>query len=524
MPDASGPPLNTANMIGHVVSVSGSTVEVTLYYGANELRIGDLVRIDGRGSAVFGIIQALSAADSGWDALRSCEVQLFGEIQDGVGRFQRGVALMPNLGSALLRATHEDLAHVFAPPKTAVSRIGTVHQDRSLPAYILLDELLGKHFAVLGTTGSGKSCSTTVILKSVLRECPAGHIILLDPHDEYSQAFGDLAERITPSDIELPYWLLDFDEIAGFMIPPGLEAANERAILKSAILESKHRYSISENKNWITVDTPVPYRLADLTRAIDQAMGKLEKPDGAANYLRLISRIQALQADKRYAFMFGNVMVKDTLRVIAQRLMRVPVNGKPITVFDLSGVPSEVTDVVVSALGRLVFDLAVWTSSTSRLPVLLVCEEAHRYVPRDAATGFAPTRRALARIAREGRKYGVSLCLITQRPSELDVSILSQCNTFFALRMNNERDQDFVRAVLPESAQGLIGSLPALLNQEAIAVGEGVSLPMRLRFNDLAPEERPRSATAKFSSAWVNDAGMEKTLAEAIDRWRQQAR
>lgn len=524
MPDASAPAIDKDNMIGHVVTVVGSTVTATLYYGAGDLRIGDLVRIAAPGSAVFGMVQALNAADSGWDALRSCDVQLFGEIQAGIGRFQRGVALMPSLGSALYRATHENLANVFAPPESAVSKIGTVHQDSSLPAYIMIDELLGKHFAVLGTTGSGKSCSTTVILKSVLRECKAGHIILLDPHDEYGQAFGDLAERVTPADIELPYWLLDFDEMAGFLIPPSAEAANERAILKGAILEAKQRYTISETKAWITVDTPVPYRLADLTRSIDQAMGKLEKPDGAPIFMRLISRIQALQVDKRYAFMFGNVMVKDTLRTIAQRLMRVPVKGKPITVFDLSGVPSEITDVVVSALGRLVFDLAVWTSSTSRLPVLLVCEEAHRYVPRDTAVGFAPTRRALARIAREGRKYGVSLCLITQRPSELDVSILSQCNTFFALRMNNERDQDFVRAVLPESAQGLIGSLPALLNQESIAVGEGVSLPMRLRFNDLAPEERPRSATAKFSKAWADDTGMEQTLADAIDRWRHQAR
>jgi DNA helicase HerA-like ATPase len=207
---------------------------------------------------------------------------------------------------------------------------------------------------------------------------------------------------------------------------------------------------------------------------------------------------------------------------VLSRLFRIPVEGRPITIVDLSGVPSEILNVVVSVLSRMMFDFAVW--SDRALPMLLVCEEAHRYVPQDTTLGFEPTKKSLSRIAKEGRKYGVSLCVVSQRPSELATGILSQCNTIFALRMSNQKDQEFVRSALSESAMGLMEFLPSLRNAEAIAVGEGVSVPVRIRFNELPEDRRPLSGTAQFSTAWQNDDEDQSFIDTVVERWRRQRR
>jgi DNA helicase HerA-like ATPase len=222
--------------------------------------------------------------------------------------------------------------------------------------------------------------------------------------------------------------------------------------------------------------------------------------------------------------MFSGMMVKDNIVEILSRVLRIPVEGKPITIVDISGIPSEIVDVVVSVLCHTLFDFALWSERNKAMPVLLVCEEAHRYVPSDGAEGFGPTKKVIARIAREGRKYGVGLCLVSQRPSELSSTILSQCNTLFALRMSNERDHAFVRNALPDSAAGLLSALPALRTREAIAVGEGVAVPMRFCFDELEAKFRPMNGTQPVSAAWQDDATTEEFIAETVDRWRRQVR
>ena len=173
---------------------------------------------------------------------------------------------------------------------------------------------------------------------------------------------------------------------------------------------------------------------------------------------------------------------------------------------------------------RINFDFCLWSTQTHSVPVLLVCEEAHRYVPEADNVGFGPTKRIISQIAKEGRKYGVSLCLVSQRPSELSTSILSQCNTLFALRMSNETDQEFIRKAVPESALGMMSSLSSLHIQEAIAVGEGLTVPMRLKFDDLDEAHRPRSGTAAFSTVWREDSMPQTMVAEIVQRWRSQSR
>jgi DNA helicase HerA-like ATPase len=256
---------------------------------------------------------------------------------------------------------------------------------------------------------------------------------------------------------------------------------------------------------------------------LKEGMGMLNKADGASRYLGLISRIESLRADKRYAFMFQNLSVRDNMEQILAQLLRIPTNGKPMTIIDISGLPSEIVDVVVSVLFRLTFELAVWSERGKAPPVLLVCEEAHRYVPEEAGVGFAPTKRVISRIAKEGRKYGVTLCLVSQRPSELAMNSLAQCNTIFALRLSNEHDQAFVGKTLSENSRWLVDSLPSLNTQEAVVVGDGVTVPVHIRFNDLDPDRRPASHDPSFSESWRHEAD-DAFLKRAIDRWRRQTR
>ena len=527
--------------IGRVVCVSGSQI-ITLLdphtfngdaHSRAEIQKGRMVKMQTSNTSVYGLINGLSVpapSNEGQESeISIVEIEVLGEVEqeahNGTNGFKRGVSVFPALGDAVYLATPDDLARVYSRDEPAAMRIGAIHQDRSLPASIVVNDLLGKHFAVLGTTGTGKSCAVTLILHSILERHPNAHVVLLDPHGEYAPAFSDMAELLDPTTLELPYWLLNFEEIEEIVLGTGEPAADRPSaanILRDLILAAKRRYRRDDDGPPITVDTPVPYSLSDLIASIDEAAGRLDKATKATPYLRLKARLRALRDDVRFSFMFGGISVRDNMSKILSRIFRVPVDGKPITILDISSVPWEILNVVVSLLGRLTFDLALW--SDRAVPILLVCEEAHRYAPTSGGVGFEPTKRALARIAKEGRKYGVSLCLVSQRPSELAVEVLSQCNTIFAFRMSNQKDQEFVRGVMSDAALGLLDFLPSLRNAEAIAVGEGVSVPMRLTFDTLDETKRPRGATAAFSEAWQDGESAEGFLDSVVERWRYQRR
>ena len=253
-----------------------------------------------------------------------------------------------------------------------------------------------------------------------------------------------------------------------------------------------------------------------------------KKPSAASRqgpYLKIINKVQTLQEDRRFSFLVRpDDSVKDNLRSILGQYLRIPVHSKPLSIIDLSGVPSNVVDVVVSVLCRMVFDFAVWSPRPIQVPVVLLCEEAHRYAPRKDQAVFQPTKQALSRIAKEGRKYGVGLGLISQRPSELSESILSQCNTLVALRMTNDQDQNFVRRALPDSVSSFVNILPILRTQEALVVGEGAVVPMRIRFSDLPEDERPESANVPFASRWAEESVDRTHVGSVVRRWRRQER
>jgi DNA helicase HerA-like ATPase len=522
------------DILGRVVSVSGSQLRATLtadQFDENSIRIGAMIKVRSTDREVIGTISAAEVETHGFPARSVLVVDLLGEIilsAKEPAQFHQGVSRYPVPGAPVRAATEADLAAVYTRPSVSNVSIGSLYYDATRPAFLLIDELLAKNFAVLGGTGAGKSCAVTLMVSAILTDHPNAHIVVLDPHNEYERAFGDLAEVVNVDNLQLPLWLFDFEEAVGVLVRGGTaqEQEAQTIILKDAITRARRRHSTEDLAAVpITVDTPVPFGAADLLRFIDEAMGRLDNPDTSAPYLRLRARLESLRHDRRFAFLFSDSLaIRDTLSRIVGRLLRIPVSGKPLTIIDLSGIPSEISDVVVSLVCRLTFDFALW-SARERVPaVLLVCEEAHRYVPAAQPIGFGATARALTRIAREGRKYGVSLALISQRPSELSGQVLSQCGTVFAMRLGHYLDQRFIGTALPDAARGMLAALPSMRTQEAIVFGEGVALPMRIRFDDLSLERRPRSDSAKFSKTWQDDTADVDFLNEGIRRWREQSR
>ena len=537
MPDNRLLPTGSDECLGRVIAVSPSGIMALIERhapetnGASPLAMGSLVKIPMCTSTLYLMVTGLRAPlpdlVSSDREMKLAELELLGEVLHGTtsspGRFQRGISWFPTLEDTVYRTSLEDFTLVYAPPDVATAAIGTVH-PHGVPAYLLIDDLLGKHFSIVGTTGSGKSCAVAAILRAVIDCNPNAHVIIVDPHNEYATAFGEHCVLLSPDDgLHLPYWLFNFEEISAIVL--GVEHdVDQMRILGEAILFAKQAYftKIGLEKNG-TIDTPAPYRMSEVLRYLDTAMGSLSRPESVASYQAVKSRVLSLQTDPRYGFVFGSSLaLRDDMAEILSQLFRIPVDGKPITIIDISAVPSEVLNIVISVVCRLTFDFAMWSSRPT--PITIVCEEAHRYAPRNREAGFEPAKRALSRIAKEGRKYGVSICVVTQRPSDLADGLLSQCNTLFALRMTNQDDQAIIRDAVPEASHGLMNFLPALRNGEAIVVGEGVSMPMRVYFAPLLDGNSPKSATASFSAAWSNEFGDLAEIEQTIDRWRRGVR
>lgn len=549
LPERRGAPAAPPQRIAHIVSVSGSQAIAVLDRPVGDpntardprIQIGALMKITTPTTSVVGLISAVSAPtpsmDAGSPEIGLIELNLAGElIHDPATKrlaFRRGVACLPSLGDPVLFADRYDLTRVYAQPSVASIKVGSLYQDAAVPARLLIDDLLAKHFIVVGTTGCGKSSALTCILQRVLADHQYAHIVVLDVHNEYPGAFGEQAELIDPSNLHLPIWLLNFQELTEALTSSDTYRDAEAEILGDGVVNAKRRFldasairstslarRTSENGT-VSVDTPTPYRLSDVVAYIDEQLGKLDRAQSTVPYRRLKTRIETLVSDQRYGFMFGSLTVQDTMTETLGRLFRVPSDGRPITVINLSTVPAEILDVVISVIARLAFDLAVW--SKGGLPMLLVCEEAHRYAPA-SSDKFAPTRQALSRIAKEGRKYGLSLALVTQRPSELDPTVLSQCSTAIAMRLSTERDQAVMRANTHDGALDLLDFLPLLGDREAIAFGQGVAMPMRIRFDDLGVQNKPNEHRAGFSEHWKSP-NMDRAQLEAIiARWRLSGR
>lgn len=532
--------------VGVVVSVTGSHALVLLDTAPADAdrthrpQIGAIMRIDSGASVALGLVSAMSApalaADRNDDQSRLVELELIGEFtkpnSKTPSRFRRGVSTFPTLGDEVNVADREELAALYASHGLASVRVGVVKQDASIPAMVGVNELFSRHTAFLGTTGSGKSCAIALTLRAVLQKYEHAHVVIIDPHNEYAQCFGPSAVLFDATTLSLPFWLLTFEEFAEILFPGRAGYEDEIDILADLVPQAKKINIHAANGGMrlfsdrrsegaaVTVDTPVPFRVSDLMGLIDKTLGGLDSSRSIAPYKRLKVRLQAISQDARFSFMFGALTIQDTMANFLGLLFRIPVEGRPVSILELGGLPSEAAQVIVSVVARLAIEFGLWSSGAT--PIALILEDAHRFAPARESDGFPPTRRALTRIAKEGRKTGVSLWLASQRPTELDPTILSQCNTIFALRLANQSDQDALRAAVPDASSSLLSSLPSLGMGEAIAVGEGVPLPTRIRFDALPRDLIPRSQTASFSDGWSVAVDDPTFLDRIVEQWRAQ--
>ncbi len=540
--------------IGRVLTVESSSVRISinkLIIRNNQLQkaqIGTILKIITSDSVVVTMVSSLAIGTADDEGLKDgciATLSILGEITTNATtretKFFRGVKSFPVLNEAVYNMSPTELELIFNREKSTCIEIGRLQQDNSIVAKVRTDDLLSKHFAIIGSTGSGKSCTVALVLQAILAQSPHGHIVLFDPHNEYSKSFGERAEVIDNASLDLPLWVFDFEETVELLASDNIEhAAEEREILHDLILKAKRLYDRSLKSNeissqlkldsvdaelqratHISLDSPVPYRVRDLLKLVEYHMGKLENNSNLAPYKRLKNRINTMIVDPRYQFILRNQTAPRPIEEVIGRIFRIPVNNKPISILDFSSVPEEALNIVVSVVSRLAFEIATW--SERQIPILLVCEEAHRYIPRDKSLGFHSTRRMIGRIAKEGRKYGVSLAIVSQRPSELEPSTLSQCSTIFSMRLSNEIDQNFVKAAVPDGAADLLSFLPSLGTAETMVFGEAVNLPMRVNLNNLPAQYRPHSSSADFTDLWQRDTTSPEFMGQVFDRWRNRS-
>lgn len=534
-------PLRAASL-GHVVSVSGSRAVIAVnsnvlsQHRSDPLSVGKLLMIEaGRSRSVALIYEAEAGGPSQPDVMLA-RVELLGEIRPGEKGekpyFDRGIRTYPSVGAPAYEIDSTALETIYNYEGKQTITIGNLTQDERITATIQVQDLLQKHFAVLGTTGCGKSSAVALILSEVLKATDATRVLLIDPHNEYRSAFRGQAAMMSPSNLCLPFWLFNFEELIDVIYRRRPGVSEEVDTLADLVPVAKARYAQGSDNGGsllrrdpdvggFTVDSPVPYRMHDVLALIDEQLGRLDNREDRPKLRRLKTRIESVIHDARYQFMFSSRTIEDTMAEILRALFRIPAEGKRITILELAGFPSEVVDAVVSVLCRLAFDVGVWGGG--RVPLLVACEEAHRYVPADKRLGFGPTRRAISRIAKEGRKYSVYLGLVTQRPAELDPTILSQCSTIFAMRMANETDHAIIRSAVSDAAASTLASLPSIGNREAIAFGEAVSMPMRVRFTDLSSERLPANRLPSVR-ATLSEVETSDFVEEVVRRWRTVAR
>ena len=528
----------TERFIGYVVACDGAHATVAACIRSREeaeadlWAVGRLVTILVGGNRVVALTRSMKTASAHWaeDAANDFRVdlELLGEIRvypDGREQFSTGISSYPYLGARAHQIRASDLVKIYDRGTVETSVIGRLSQDDSIDAAVHIPSMLSKHFALVGSTGAGKSTAVSLLMHKAIESDSRLRILILDPHNEFAAAFPDKAVVIDTDSLDLPFWLFRLEEFAEVLYRGRPPVIDELDVLRDLIPEAKRAFRGAEGmtsrrqseRNGFTADTPVPYRLADLLALIDERIGKLdgrsEKPYLRALKLRLVAAIN----DPRYRFMFTSNTISDTINETIYQIFRIPGGDRPIATLQLAGIPSEVVNSVASVLCRMAFEISLWSNGAVHL--LVVCEEAHRYVPSDPSLGFFPTRQAIARIAKEGRKYGCSLGIITQRPGELDQTILSQCSTIFSMRLSNEIDQDIIRKAIPGSSVSALDFISSLANGEAIAFGEALPVPMRLKFNRVNESALPRAHGSEIRDAADDPSTL--NLIGVVERMRQ---
>jgi len=547
--------------IGSIIEVDGVNIVAELDKSVKDLtrifegntyyigQFGSIIKIHFGRRILYGYVSRLRMKSEIIDIniptdnndARIIEFSLFGEgewhNQDGDWKmkFERGISNFPlPLQKVYLTPTSE-LKQIFTSAEDAENliKIGTYSGTGGTVCLADLNELLGKHSAILGSTGSGKSGAVTVLLKSIIdkkKDFETWHprIVILDPHNEYTTAFkGNCSSFSTDNgSLKLPYWLLSLEELCDLLLGKAeFTATTQKNIVKKALLECRKKsattFGIDENK--ITIDSPIPFKISEFKDLIDQDRIKLtdSKQD---SYKSLLNKLDSLNDDARYNFLMEDwTSGKDDVTEVIKQFIS---NETSIHIIDLSGIPNEVAGIISSVIARTLFNFKVWETADEREnnPILLVCEEAHRYVPNRGEAQYQAAQEAIKRIAKEGRKYGLSLMLVSQRPSELESTVLSQANSWIVLRLTNETDREYVKGILPDSLTGLTKNLSGLRKREAIFVGLAALIPSKILLNFLNENERPKSNDINFIEGWKKKVYEDEQIVKIINRWRLQTK
>ena len=570
--------------IGAVIEVDGTHIvaeldpkitELTRVYGGIIYPIGQfgsIIKVHFGARLIFGYVGRLRmkseyerekglAPESGGTA-RIIEADLFGEGEWAFDNeewkldFERGVTTFPLPQQNVYLTPRSELGFIYGEGTGPTILLGEHVGSGGTPCYAEMNDLLGKHTAILGSTGAGKSGTVAAVLHSILdRGNDAQHskwhpqIVVLDPHNEYGTAFPNHVRLCTDEDsLELPYWLLNMEETVSLIVGRTEEAATSQTnIVMNALWRARQEGAreLGIDENSITVDSPIPYYIGDShgldelgekngTRDNDHGfVGAINslRPDGRdkkkhEGYTKVIRKVESLCRDTRKAFMMKEWDgTADPLPSIVKQFIG---DSDPIRIVDLSGVPNEVAGAASAAIARTLFSVKLWQERDEREknPVLLVCEEAHRYVPNRGEAQYEAAQDSIRRLAKEGRKYGIGLMLVSQRPSEVEATVLSQCNSWIVLRITNDSDRSHVQGILPDSLAGLTKVLSGLRRREAIFVGQAAVLPSRILIRDLVKDGKPlpRSQDIDFDTGWQSDPITDQHLAHVGKRWRLQSR
>jgi len=461
-----------------------------------------------------------------------------GEITEN-GRFSRGLARFPIPGAEVHIMSSGQIGVMFEKFRAKGFNLGYLPSHPSMRVCLDPAVMYGRHLAILGQSGSGKSWGVTNILQRTISVMPKAHIIVLDLHGEYvwtgqdgkrHAAFNkDVVQALDARELEIPYWLLTFSELVDLLIDRNDEGATiQIAYLREVVHELRIKANPTIPPSQISIDSPVYFPLDAMfdqfKRANEQTLdfGKTKGPL-YGQFDEFLIKLQSRMNDARYDFLFKPKRrnSSDTLPELLREFIGLAEPKRQITVIDFSSVPFDVRPTVTAQIGRLAFELNYWNPKAKEFPILLVCEEAHAYIPRAGGTQYEGTRRSMERIAKEGRKYGVGLMVVSQRPHELSETVLAQCGSFLCFRLTNPDDQQYVKDLVPDAEGDLTNILSTLARGEALALGEAV--PVATRFQMQQPDPTPNSDDVDFYSNWQLDMD-DLDVESIVQKWRRQER
>ena len=553
-------PEESPTLIGHILDVQGAVfladiieeeegVTPTVTIGDEDIvvgRLGSYVRVEQGSLRVIAMVTRMTerekipagppgAAEADEDrepiAARTLQLVPIGSLNEN-GDFERGISQYPTTGAEVHAIAADELGVMFRKFQEKGYEVGSVSSNTAMRVCLDPTPLFGRHCAILGQTGAGKSWTVASLLQKAVRLMPRAHVILLDLHGEYSNAFPQGQARVINAvDLEMPYWLMTYAELCDLLIDRNeFTAHNQIAFFRETLNTLKQAEGQRLGLERTTVDTPVHFSLEAMretiqeenSRMVQGAKGPKQGPM-YGDFDRLLMRLESRLNDVRYNFLLRPQLrnTSESLVALLRDFLGLGAEKVPITVIDLSPVPFDVRPTVTAQIGRLAFEFNYWNPLYSEFPILLVCEEAHAYIKRETDVQFEGARKSMERIAKEGRKYGVGLTMVSQRPHELSETVLSQCGTFICLRMTNPNDQDYTRKLVPEAERDLVNILAGLRRGEALVLGEAAPIPTRVLLDP--PNPTPRSDDVDFYKQW-REGPEDLDVANIVDRWRRQVR